>query len=72
MKAYRGRRGIAPLILNVGAVWRSFTPGKEHSAHSIGGYEGLTGGLRELVRLSCAACGTHKYAVWAETRVCGY
>jgi hypothetical protein len=50
----------------------SLSSGKEHSAHSIVGYEGLTGGLREIARLLCAACGTHKYAVWAETKVFGY
>jgi len=37
MKKYRGRRGIAPLILNLSSRWRSvlshpgsFTPGEKH------------------------------------------
>ena len=42
MKAYRGNVGIAPLILNLGSIWRSvvdFTPqplGKHSFTHLLG------------------------------------
>jgi hypothetical protein len=58
VKAYRGNRGIAPLIICLGTTWRCsgpFTPGKNPSTHCIGGWVGpkATLDVLETLKVSC-------------------